>query len=77
MVKQAPSFPCPVCKGDHSYHCPVKDSRQINKVRRRRRQCGNCNQRFTTFEVVVPYGISAKMFMIQLTKIIEVIKILK
>jgi transcriptional repressor NrdR len=40
---------CPFCKSED---VSVKDSRDTNegKVIRRRRQCGNCNGRFTTFE---------------------------
>ena len=40
---------CPFCK---SVDISVKDSRNTdeNRVIRRRRYCGNCNGRFTTFE---------------------------
>jgi hypothetical protein len=38
---------CPECGGDSV----VRDSRQIAKTHRRRRECLSCRQRFTTYEI--------------------------
>ncbi len=48
---------CPRCGSDQ--HC-VKDSRISEKFIRRRRACGACDNRFTTFEMAVPDAVHAQ-----------------
>ena len=43
---------CPYCKAKHT--AATKDSRLYNEVRRRRKTCSNCDQKFTTVEVSYP-----------------------
>ncbi len=43
------ALPCPSC-GHHV--CGVTDSRHIDGCIRRRRKCGSCDYRFTTYETV-------------------------
>ena len=45
---------CPYCSSDNSR---VIDSRDVNDGIRRRRQCMNCNSRFTTYERVLPSSL--------------------
>ena len=45
---------CPYCSSDNSR---VIDSRDVNDGVRRRRQCMNCNSRFTTYERVLPSSL--------------------
>ncbi len=40
---------CPFCRADDT---KVIDSRLVNDQVRRRRECINCNERFTTYEIV-------------------------
>ena len=45
---------CPYCKSED---LKVIDSRDVNDGVRRRRQCLNCNSRFTTYERVLPTSL--------------------
>ncbi|MBN1189791.1 MAG: transcriptional repressor NrdR [Dehalococcoidales bacterium] len=45
---------CPYCEYSDSR---VVDSRDVNEGIRRRRQCLNCNRRFTTYERLQPVGL--------------------
>lgn len=44
------SVPCPTC--NHAFS-EVIDSRCINGIRRRRRKCVKCNERYSTVEVYI------------------------
>ena len=46
-------FACPICHGDKTV---VTDSRPSEAGIRRRRRCGNCRNRFTTYEVMDAAG---------------------
>ena len=41
---------CPECRGGHN---EVFDSRPANGMIKRRRKCTGCDERFTTFELIV------------------------
>lgn len=41
---------CPNCGSENT---TIKESRQLNQIRRRRYDCLNCHQRFTTHEIPV------------------------
>lgn len=42
-------FACPICRGEKT---TVTDSRPTEAAIRRRRRCGKCRNRFTTYEVM-------------------------
>lgn len=47
----------PLCPACNSAFSKVTDTRQAGIELRRRRECGNCHQRFTTREMIVAYEI--------------------
>ncbi|HOG47821.1 MAG TPA: transcriptional regulator NrdR [Anaerolineae bacterium] len=47
-------MPCPFCGAEDSR---VVDTRQVGDAIRRRRECGRCHQRFTTYERVAKASI--------------------
>jgi len=48
------TMPCPFCGAEDSR---VVDTRQVGDAIRRRRECGRCHQRFTTYERVAKASI--------------------
>lgn len=53
-----PQVPCPYCRGDVSKVVDVEPSRQFIDTTRRRRECLECGQRFTTIERIAPYHVA-------------------
>ncbi|HII53484.1 transcriptional regulator NrdR [Candidatus Micrarchaeota archaeon CG08_land_8_20_14_0_20_49_17] len=46
---------CPFCRNDDT---KVMETRETESITRRRRECGKCGQRFTTYERLEPPNIS-------------------